>query len=466
MNELIHNRAPRLAWAVRLADVLVLQITGQWSAALCLGTPLLQAAPVHAVVLYFCCSLAFLLLPGPGPHGAGEGRPMPQLLLRLASTWGGVLLAGLVFSMPLHLVGTLSRPWLGCWFALGLTALCAARMLARATLHYLHKIGLKKRRVLLIGYGPVGRELHRRARSQPWLGYHVAALQGEPGGADDVPDALTVVAPADTVGYVTSQTVDEIWCTLPLSAAARLHELQAMLHLAPVSIRWMPDTSGDDLAGRRLADFLGFQAIYLAPSGAASVNAWAKDAFDRVFAMGALIALAPLLAVIAVGIKCSSPGPVFFRQPRNGLHGKPFSVYKFRSMRLHQEAGPLIQASRNDPRLSRIGHFLRRTSLDELPQFINVLRGEMSVVGPRPHALQHNDLYQELVASYRLRLRVKPGMTGWAQMHGHRGATDTVEKMALRVQFDLDYIQHWSLWLDLRIIAWTAVLGWTDKNAY
>jgi len=191
-----------------------------------------------------------------------------------------------------------------------------------------------------------------------------------------------------------------------------------------------------------------------------------KAAFDRLFAAVALLALAPLFGVIAAGIKWSSPGPVFFRQRRNGLHGKTFDVYKFRSMHVHQEHGMLTQARRGDARLIRFGHFLRRTSLDELPQFINVLLGDMSVVGPRPHAVQHNEMYRHLLESYQLRQRVKPGITGWAQMHGYRGATDTLDKMALRVQFDLDYIQHWSLWLDLRIIAWTAVMGWRDKNAY
>jgi putative colanic acid biosynthesis UDP-glucose lipid carrier transferase len=135
-------------------------------------------------------------------------------------------------------------------------------------------------------------------------------------------------------------------------------------------------------------------------------------------------------------------------------------------MKVHHEQGTLTQACRDDPRLSRIGHFLRRTSLDELPQFFNVLLGDMSVVGPRPHALQHNDMYKDRLESYMLRHRVKPGITGWAQIHGYRGETDTVDKMAKRVLFDLYYIQNWSLWMDLRIIAWTAVKGWTGKNAY
>jgi putative colanic acid biosysnthesis UDP-glucose lipid carrier transferase len=173
-----------------------------------------------------------------------------------------------------------------------------------------------------------------------------------------------------------------------------------------------------------------------------------------------------LFIVIAIAIKRSSPGPIFFRQPRLGLNGRQFNVYKFRTMKVHQEHHKVTQATKGDPRLTSIGGFLRRTSLDELPQFINVLLGDMSVVGPRPHALQHNEMYKDLLEMYMLRHRVKPGITGWAQIHGHRGETDTVDKMAKRVQFDLHYIQNWSLWMDVRIIVWTAFKGWTGKNAY
>jgi len=179
-----------------------------------------------------------------------------------------------------------------------------------------------------------------------------------------------------------------------------------------------------------------------------------------------LIMLSPLFIAIALAIRIDSPGPILFRQPRLGLNGQRFQVLKFRSMRVHHEAGRVTQATRDDPRITAVGRFLRRTSLDELPQFFNVLMGEMSVVGPRPHALPHNDLYKDKLAMYMQRHRVKPGITGWAQINGHRGETDTDEKMAHRVQFDLYYIQHWSFWMDLKIILWTAFKGWTSQNAY
>jgi putative colanic acid biosynthesis UDP-glucose lipid carrier transferase len=220
------------------------------------------------------------------------------------------------------------------------------------------------------------------------------------------------------------------------------------------------------MLSNKVGDFLGLPAVELNQPVSGGVNGIVKDLFDKAFASVALILLLPLFIVIAILIKRSSPGPVFFKQPRLGLNGKPFNVYKFRSMKMHQEHGIVTQATKQDPRITPIGAFLRRTSLDELPQFINVLLGDMSVVGPRPHALQHNEMYKDLLEMYMVRHRVKPGITGWAQIHGYRGETDTVDKMAKRVQFDLHYIQNWSLWMDIRIILWTAFKGWTGTNAY
>lgn len=179
------------------------------------------------------------------------------------------------------------------------------------------------------------------------------------------------------------------------------------------------------------------------------------------------VLIAPVCVLIVVAIKVTSPGPVLFKQYRMGINGKRFKVYKFRSMKIHQEDGDVItQACKNDSRVTRVGAFLRRTSLDELPQFYNVLQGRMSIVGPRPHALSHNEYYKDLVESYMRRHKVKPGITGWAQVNGLRGETETLDKMRKRVEHDLWYIDNWSLGLDLRIIFLTIVKGFINKNAY
>jgi Undecaprenyl-phosphate glucose phosphotransferase len=194
-----------------------------------------------------------------------------------------------------------------------------------------------------------------------------------------------------------------------------------------------------------------------------------KTIEDRVLASLILVAIAPVMAAVAIGIKLTSPGPVFFKQKRYGFNNEIIEVFKFRSMhvaRCSADTGPVAQARKDDDRITPFGRFLRRTSLDELPQFINVVRGDMSIVGPRPHAVAHNEQYAKLIDEYLARHKVKPGITGWAQVNGLRGETDTLDKMERRVQFDLHYIENWSLALDLRIILMTILVGFSHPNAY
>ncbi len=468
MQDVISRNPSRLEFCLRLADVGVLLLAGELAARLHFGTALVEAAPIHTVLLYFCSFVATLVLMRFDVYVSWRGRSMPELLLRLAISWGLTLLVGIVFSFLIHQVGALSRLWMSYWFAAGLVLLVCSRALAYSALMYLRKNGLNNKKVIIVGYGEVGREMHRRARQQLWYGYEVKAVQAD--GADLAqlaePGIARLAELVDVPLYASSHRIHEIWITLPMGASVQLRNLQHLLRNALVDIRWIPDTISMQILSSRVVDFLGFPAVELNRPISSGMHGVFKECFDRVFALVVLLLLAPLFAVIAAGIKLSSPGPVFFCQPRLGLNGKTFKVVKFRSMKVHHEHHGLTQATQNDPRLFRFGHFLRRSSLDELPQFINVLVGDMSVVGPRPHALQHNEMYKDLLELYMLRHRVKPGITGWAQIHGYRGETDTVDKMAARVKFDLYYIQHWSLLMDLRIIAWTALRGWTGKHAY
>jgi putative colanic acid biosynthesis UDP-glucose lipid carrier transferase len=197
------------------------------------------------------------------------------------------------------------------------------------------------------------------------------------------------------------------------------------------------------------------------------INRVIKALEDRILGFTILVLVSPLIVAITIAIKLTSKGPVFFKQMRHGWDGKPIKVYKFRTMMEHvAEDGRVVQASRKDSRVTKFGAFLRRTSLDELPQFWNVLQGRMSIVGPRPHALQHNEEYKDQIDLYMLRHKVKPGITGWAQIHGWRGETDTLDKMKKRVEYDLYYIENWSLWLDIKIIFLTLFSGFIHKNAY
>ncbi|HTN67704.1 MAG TPA: undecaprenyl-phosphate glucose phosphotransferase, partial [Burkholderiaceae bacterium] len=379
-----------------------------------------------------------------------------------------VLLIGLFFSFLIHHVGYVSRLWVFYWYVIGVGLLVLSRIVVYSTLHYLRHKGWNRKRVVIVGYGRTGQEMHRRAMQQDWLGYEVKAIHAAAEDASLLTDpAIRQIGTLEEIhAFVTSQAVDEIWLTLPVSASDKLQQLQYLLRNELVDIRWIPDTLSMQILSSTMVDFLGFPAVDLNRPISSGFYGVIKDLFDKAFSLVMLILMAPLFLVIAIGIKWSSPGPVFFHQPRHGLNGRKFNVYKFRTMKLHEEHGTLTQATQHDPRITPLGHFLRRTSLDELPQFFNVLIGDMSVVGPRPHALQHNDLYKDQVETYMLRHRVKPGITGWAQIHGYRGETDTLEKMAKRVQFDLYYIKNWSLWMDLQIIVWTAFRGWSGNNAY
>lgn len=468
MQDLLITNSSRLELSMRIMDVLALELAGALAAALHFHLPVTETAPIHTVLLHFCSALAFLLFPQLELYASWRGKAMPDLFLRIAASWAIVLLVGLFFSFLIHHVGHVSRLWLFYWYAIGVASLVLYRGGVYAVLRFMRTKGLNSKRVLIVGYGNTGQELHRRAQHLDWAGYDVKGVHADPSNAAKIKDLAVARLDAleEIPGFVATNRIHEIWITLPLMASPQLQQLKYLLRNSLVDIRWVPDILGLQMLSNKMSNFLGFPVVDLNQPISSGVNGILKDIFDKLFAISALILLLPLFTVLAILIKRSSPGPVFFRQPRLGLNGKPFSVYKFRTMKVHQETGMVTQATKDDPRLTSIGGFLRRTSLDELPQFINVLLGDMSVVGPRPHALPHNEMYKDLLEMYMLRHRVKPGITGWAQIHGHRGETDTVDKMAKRVQFDLHYIQNWSLWMDIRIIAWTAFKGWTGKNAY
>lgn len=480
MQDAIHKNSPRLELLMRVVDVIGLWCAGQLSALLSFNTPLSAATPVHTILLYFGCAMAFILFANFNMYGSWRGRSMPAMFGQVALSWAAVMMLALLFSFLIHHVGSLSRLWMFHWYVVGVISLMLTRALLYTLLRHLREKGINNKRVVIVGDGSIGREMHRRASEQNWYGYDVKAIFPASAPASSQAQAATTAgaagmpaACAERIGsltelpdYVARHEIHEIWITLPLADTERLQQLQYLLRNALVDIRWVPDTLSMQILSNKVITFLGMPAVDLNQPVAADMNAMAKDLFDRVFAAAVLVLLLPLFVAVGIGIKATSPGPVFFRQPRLGLNGRPFMCFKFRSMRVHQEHGAVTQATQDDPRVTRLGRFLRRTSLDELPQFINVLLGDMSVVGPRPHALQHNELYKDKLEMYMLRHRVKPGITGWAQIHGYRGETDTVDKMAKRVQFDLHYIQNWSFSMDMKIIAWTAFKGWTGNNAY
>jgi putative colanic acid biosynthesis UDP-glucose lipid carrier transferase len=257
-----------------------------------------------------------------------------------------------------------------------------------------------------------------------------------------------------------------VFITLPLGSQPRILELLESIQGTTASLYFVPDVFGISIVQGRLQDMNGVPVVGILETPFTGTNDLTKRISDIVLASIILVLISPLLLIIAIGVKLSSPGPAIFRQQRNGLDGGEITVYKFRSMRTMDNGPTVAQATKDDPRITPFGAFLRRASLDELPQFFNVLQGSMSIVGPRPHAIAHNEMYREIIKAYMVRHKVKPGITGWAQVNGLRGETDTVEKMKARVEYDLEYLRNWSLTLDLQIIVRTVRVLFFDRNAY
>ena len=271
---------------------------------------------------------------------------------------------------------------------------------------------------------------------------------------------------AQVAGYVREHSVHEVYVTLPLGSQPRIVQLLEQVQGTTASVYFVPDVFGISIIQGRLQDMNGVPVVGLCETPFTGTNRLVKRLSDIVLASIILVLVSPLLLALAIGVKLSSRGPVIFRQRRNGLDGDEIMVYKFRSMRAQDNGDMVAQATKDDPRVTPFGAFIRRTSLDELPQFVNVLQGRMSIVGPRPHAVAHNEMYRQLIKAYMVRHKVKPGITGWAQVHGLRGETETIEKMQARVEYDLEYLRNWSLGLDLQIIARTIKVVFFDHNAY
>ncbi|WP_325170179.1 undecaprenyl-phosphate glucose phosphotransferase [Noviherbaspirillum pedocola] len=449
-----------------LMDAAALWLVGELSSYLRFEHGLADAAPINSMLLYFCVAAALFMFPSLEMYQSWRGRQASGMYFHVAFSFALLLACGLITTFLIHRAGELSRVWVATWYGNGVLALIANRKLAEMVSRYLQRHRRNLRRVVIVGYGSTGRDMHERALGG--FGYEITAIYpGEHAADTPIAPGIQRLESLESIQqHVLESRVHEVWITLPVSEYGLLSELHHTLCDALIDIRWVPDAVSISFLSNRMINFLGMPTLDLNQPASANMQGMLKEVFDRAFSLMTLLLLSPLLIAIAIGIKLTSPGPVLFTQYRLGKNGKPFRVYKFRSMHVHNEGGAVTQARRDDPRVTRLGAFLRRTSLDELPQFINVLKGDMSVVGPRPHAMQHNDFYRSQLGMYMVRHRVKPGITGWAQINGCRGETETVEKMARRVQFDIHYIQHWSFLMDIKIILWTAWKGWTGNNAY
>jgi len=355
-------------------------------------------------------------------------------------------------------VGSFDPRVIAAWVLLTPVALVSAEIAMPLLLPRLLASEGLTRVAVIAGAGPLGRKLAERIAGSPLAGIRVAGFFDDraPGRVGAFDSGRVLGSLDELADYAKRNRVDLIYLTLPMASQPRIMKLLDELHDTTASVYFTPDIFIFDLIQGRMDSIGGIPVLAVCETPFSGMNGVVKRASDIILASLILVMIAPVLAAIALGVKLSSPGPILFRQRRYGLDGREIVVYKFRSMTVTEDGPVVRQATRNDSRVTPFGAFLRRSSLDELPQFVNVLQGRMSIVGPRPHAVAHNEMYRKLIKSYMIRHKVRPGITGWAQVNGLRGETETVEKMKARIEYDLDYLRNWSLRLDLAII-WKTV---------
>lgn len=388
----------------------------------------------------------------------------------IVSIWSFVVFALLVLAFATKKSAAFSRVMMTGWFVVVPMALAVVRVMVKGMLRHARSRGANIRTVAIVGNNSLGNRLIKHLDSMPWAGLVVKGVfDFRPGGTPPYrggPTPYPVGAIEDLLAMTHGGGIDAVYLALPLQEEERIQELIGRLADTTASVYVVPDMFVSDLMLSRWVDFGGMPLVSVHETPFNGVYGWVKRLEDIALSSVILLLALPVMAVIALAVKASSPGPVLFRQRRYGLNGAVVEVWKFRTMRVCEDGEDVRQAARCDARITTLGAILRRTSLDELPQFFNVLLGSMSVVGPRPHAVTHNEQYRKLIHGYMLRHKVKPGITGWAQINGWRGETDTLDKMQKRVEYDLEYIQNWSVWLDLKIVLLTLLRGFGGKNAY
>jgi len=393
------------------------------------------------------------------------GFQIGQLLAR----WVGVVLTLIVLAYFTKVSEEFSRVWLALWVAMAFVVMALERIAVYWQLVRWRRRGLLRLKIAIVGATPLAARLRRRLNARKdeqyeFVGIYDDSPQKPAPGEEEVRVSGTV---AELLQRFRRDPIDEVVIALPWHESERISALLKELKTLPVNVRLCPEAAGFDVPSRGFASLGGIPMLGVFERPLHGWNLVLKSLEDRVIASVILVLMLPLMALVAIAIKLDSKGPVLFGQKRYGFNNNEFTVYKFRTMVAGAEQAPEVrQATRDDPRITRLGAFLRRTSLDELPQLLNVLKGDMSLVGPRPHAVQHNEQFAKTIDDYLGRHRVKPGITGWAQVNGLRGETDSLRKMQLRVQCDLYYIDHWSLFLDLKILFLTVFVGFVHENAY
>jgi len=406
------------------------------------------------------------------PLDLGNGKRAEQtrkVVSRILLEWSGVVAVLVFLSLSFKLTHVFSQIVILSWFLATPFALLLADSLRYPLANWLASgLGIVQS-YIIIGANDVGVELARRIEQSHARGKFLGFLDFRSfNRLSALPDKSIIgsCSARDLADFVRSNSISRVYLALPISTAPRIEDLLKELRDTTASVYFVPNIFAFDLVQARCVEINGMPVFSICDSPLQGISGLWKRVFDVALACIALMLTWPLMLAVALAIKQSSAGPILFKQRRYGLNGEEILVYKFRSMTVCEDGAEVAQATPQDDRVTPLGAFLRRTSLDELPQILNILEGKMSFVGPRPHAVAHNEAYRKLINGYMIRHKVRPGITGWAQVNGLRGETSTIEKMHLRIQYDLDYLKNWSLWLDLKIIARTALIFFNDGNAY
>ena len=458
------NELPARAWGMRLMEPCI-AVAMLYLLALMTGDEITGNHAVLAIITFFVSSTVFSLTDH--SHMLREARMLDFVRVVLMG-WMIVMGVLLLLGQLTGFSAFFSTNTLVIWLVATPVALLAGQVIVHRITYSMHKTGLS-RSVLIVGVNDVALKLAERIAEHPGLLMHVEGffddrdLSRQPEG-----ERIPLLGTMDELpAYAQKNNISTIFISQPISAQPRIRKLLDELQDTTASIYFLPDIYVFDLIQARFDNVAGVPVVAICETPFTGINNTVKRVTDIVLAFLIQLMLLPVMLAIAIAIKVTSPGPIIFKQRRYGLSGEEIIVYKFRSMTVAEDGAKVTQATKNDVRVTPIGGFLRRSSLDELPQFFNVLQGRMSIVGPRPHAVAHNELYRKQIKGYMLRHKVKPGITGWAQVNGFRGETDTLDKMEARISYDLDYLRRWSLWLDLWIIVRTIkVTIMRDKNAY
>jgi len=397
-----------------------------------------------------------------GLYRAWRGLSLVDEYATLLRAWAVAVGAILLLGYATKTSGLYSRRVIFVWILLTPLLLCAMRWITRSVLRRLREHGRNTRTAAIIGSGEMAWRLSRHIHGSPDLGLRLKGIYADDatGDARSEPDlALDIAGSIDELlASIKTERVDNVYVALPMEDRDRISGIVEDLADTTVNLYVVPDYFISDLMQRRWSTFGDLPLINVYTTPFYGVDGVIKRFEDTALGTVLLLLAAIPMVITALAIRATSPGPVLFKQRRYGMAGQEIVVWKFRTMTVCEDGDTITQATPNDERVTPLGRFLRRTSIDELPQLFNVLQGRMSLVGPRPHAVAHNEEYRKLIRGYMLRHKVRPGITGWAQIHGLRGETRSIERMKKRVDFDLDYIDNWSLLLDLNIL-WRTVFA-------